>query len=93
MVRAVGLPYYTDDDHTPLTSIGYSSGENYGSTRDFKVKESWTDAWTSGAHVRLELNGQHGPCLGKSQSANSGWGAHTCSKRNCCGTNGVGGIW
>jgi hypothetical protein len=84
-----GLPFYTEDDHAATTVLGYGAGANYGNGRNFKVKTAWSDSWSEGDNVRVELNGNHGTCVGESASALSGWGKHTCSKRS----QGVGGIW
>jgi hypothetical protein len=89
-----GIPYYTSDNHQPLYDMGYTSGKNYGAWVPLKVKTSYADAYSTGADTRLEINSEHGPCLGFSSDDGLGnWGKHMCTKRNCCGTMGVGGVW
>jgi hypothetical protein len=68
-----GLPFYTDDDHSPMTELGYQSeaeGNNFGNygtnARNFKAKTAWSDAWPDEAgYARLDLKTNAGPCIGK----------------------------
>jgi hypothetical protein len=87
-----GIPYYASDNHQVLYDMGYSAGANYGGwMTTLEVKDSYSGTYSTGNDVRLEINAQHGPCLG--YAVGSSWGKHVCTKRNCCGTMGVGGIW